>query len=110
MITVKKCYKVGVKTVQAPYGVDRDWLYNDLRFSTLESAEKYAKDLTGRWTAVVDWTVTEVIDQTKVKALRQLARDLNEPVEDEDEEVYEPGTPYQGDLEDEPPVGEDGTR
>jgi hypothetical protein len=45
-------YKVGVKTPG-----DRDWVYNALRFPTVDTAEEYGKDLAWRWTAVQSYEV-----------------------------------------------------
>lgn len=42
-----KSWKVGIRTFD-----DRDWVYNSMRFSTKEAAEKYASDLKRRWTAI----------------------------------------------------------
>lgn len=52
-----KSYKVGVKTAG-----DRDWVYNGLRFATREAAAAYASDLSSRWTAVRETTITKSED------------------------------------------------
>lgn len=40
-----------------------EWVGNALRFKTKEEAEKYAMDLSMRWTAVRDWRVVESKDK-----------------------------------------------
>lgn len=44
------------------------WAGNGLRFDTAENAEAYARDLSGRWMAVREWRVVELIgDPTHVE-------------------------------------------
>lgn len=38
------------------------WCGNALRFETREQAERYARDLSSRWTAVREWRVVESPD------------------------------------------------
>lgn len=40
---------------------------NGLRFATREAAEKYARDLSWRWTAVREWRVVESADPVTEK-------------------------------------------
>lgn len=59
-LTETTSFKVGVKTAG-----DTDWVFNALRFSTQEKAEKYGNDLASRWTAVRDWQVIPSNDPVK---------------------------------------------
>ena len=51
-------YRVGIKTAG-----DTEWVYNGLSFETHEDAKEYALDLSARWTAVTEWTITKVETQ-----------------------------------------------
>jgi hypothetical protein len=45
------------------------WAGNGLTFDTLETAQKYARDLAGRWTAVRQWRVVDApTEEPKEKA------------------------------------------
>lgn len=50
-------FKIEVKTS------DPEWSGNALRFATQPEAEGYAKDLYGRWMAVKETRVVEVVDE-----------------------------------------------
>lgn len=39
------------------------WVGNQLTFATREEAEKYARDLAGRWFAVREWRIVEITDE-----------------------------------------------
>ncbi len=49
-----RSWKVEVQTTDTPY-----WISNALRFPDKESAERYGRDLSYRWTAVTKWQAVE---------------------------------------------------